>query len=80
MALNKQVYDDIPHVPGKLAKKLPGPHPYKATFPHEYWFIDGRMMDFALDGVKWWSLSCSTATRAPFWLVLWPPQKRAGRR
>ncbi len=23
---------------------------------HEYWFIDGRMMDFALDGVKWWSL------------------------
>jgi putative transposase len=56
MALNKQVYDDIPHVPGKLAKKLPGPHPYKATFPHEYWFIDGRMMDFALDGVKWWSL------------------------
>ena len=45
MALNKQVYDDIPHVPGKLAKKPPGPHPYKATVPHEYWFIDGRMMD-----------------------------------
>jgi len=56
MALNKQVYDDIPHVPGKQAKKPPGPHPYKATYPHEYWFIDGRMMDFALDGVKWWSL------------------------
>jgi transposase InsO family protein len=56
MALNKQVYDDIPHVPSKQAKKPPGPHPYTATYPHEYWFIDGRMMDFALDGVKWWSL------------------------
>ena len=56
MALNKQVYDDIPHVLGKPAKKPPGPHPYKATYAHEYWFIDGRMMDFALDGVKWWSL------------------------
>ena len=31
MALNKQVYDDIPHVPGKQAKKPPGPHPTK---PH----------------------------------------------
>jgi transposase InsO family protein len=56
MALNKQVYDDIPHVPSPPAKKSPGLHPYKSTFPHEYWFIDGRMMDFALDGVKWWSL------------------------
>jgi len=55
MALNKQVYDDIPHVPRPPAKK-PGRHPYKATQAHEYWFIDGRMMDFALDGVKWWSL------------------------
>jgi transposase InsO family protein len=56
MALNKQVYDDIPHVPEKQAKKPPGPHPYKATAAHQYWFIDGRMMDFALDGVKWWSI------------------------
>jgi len=56
MALNKQVYDDIPHVPGKSVKKRPGPHPYKANRPHQYWFIDGRMMDFALDGVKWWSM------------------------
>jgi len=56
MALNKQVYDDIPHVPEKQAKKPPGPHPYKATSAHQYWFIDGRMMDFALDGVKWWSI------------------------
>src|SRR5262245_45521256 len=55
MALNKQVYDDIPHVPSKQAKPPPGPHPYKATSAHQYWFIDGRMMDLALDGVKWWS-------------------------
>jgi hypothetical protein len=56
MALNKQVYDDIPHVSAKQAKQPPGPHPYKATSAHQYWFIDGRMMDFALDGVKWWSI------------------------
>ena len=56
MALNKQVYDDIPHVHTKDAPKPPQPHPYKATAPHQFWFIDGRMMDFALDGVKWWSL------------------------
>ncbi len=56
MALNKTVYDDIPHVGHKEPKQPPQPHPYKATRPHEYWFIDGRMMDFALDGVKWWSI------------------------
>lgn len=56
MALNKQVYDDIPHVARQRLKKPPQPHPYKATYPHQYWFIDGRMMDFALDGVKWWSI------------------------
>lgn len=56
MALNKQVYDDIPHVDQPTSKKAPGPHPYTATAPHEYWFIDGRKMDFVIDGVKWWSL------------------------
>ena len=56
MALNKEVYDDIPHVRRKGPKLPPQPHPYKASRPHQYWFIDGRMMDFALDGVKWWSL------------------------
>lgn len=56
MALNKQVYDDIPHVPDNAVKTPPGPHPYKAIRPHQYWFIDGRMMDFAIDGVKWWSM------------------------
>jgi hypothetical protein len=56
MALNKQVYHDIPHVRRKGAKPPSQPHPYKAHRAHEYWFIDGRQMDFALDGVKWWSL------------------------
>jgi transposase InsO family protein len=50
------VYDDIPHVARLQPKKPPGPHPYKASQPHQYWFIDGRMMDFAFDGVKWWSI------------------------
>jgi hypothetical protein len=56
MALNKKVYDDIPHGRNKGPQLPPQPHPYKACRPHQYWFIDGRMMDFALDGVKWWSL------------------------
>jgi hypothetical protein len=56
MALNKRVYDDIPHVRPAAAPTTPQPHPYKARTHHEYWFIDGRIMDFAIDGVKWWSL------------------------
>jgi Homeodomain-like domain len=56
MALNKQVYDDIPHVHTKGPTLPPQPHPYKARHPHEDWCIDGRQMDFALDGVTWWSL------------------------
>jgi transposase len=56
MAINKQVYDDIPHVPHKGPKPRPQPHPYKATRPHQYWFIDGRKMDFDTEGVRWWSL------------------------
>ena len=56
MALNRQVYEDIPHRPTKDAPKDPRPHPYRATAPHEFWFIDGRKMDFAIEGVKWWSL------------------------
>jgi Winged helix-turn helix len=57
MALNRQMYDDIPPPQGaKGPKKPPQPHPYKATSPHQYWFIDGRKMDFALDGVRWWSV------------------------
>jgi transposase len=56
LALNRLVYDDIPHVPKRGSKPPPGPHPYKATFRHQYWFIDGRRLDAAIDGVHWWSL------------------------
>jgi transposase InsO family protein len=56
MALNKEVDDDSPHVRKRGPQLPPQPHPYKASRPHQYWFIDGRMMDFALDGVRWWSL------------------------
>lgn len=56
MALNKRIYPDIPHVIKKRQKKEPQPHPFKASLAHEYWFIDGRMMDFEIEGVKWWSI------------------------
>src|SRR6266446_9395686 len=56
MALNKRVYDDIPHVRRTRDKPEPQPHPSKAQAPHEVWFIDGRMMDCKLNGGKWWSL------------------------
>ena len=56
MALNTQVYDDIPHVPKRGKKPPPKPHPYKAAYPHQFWFIDGRRMDVALNGAKWWSI------------------------
>src|SRR4029450_2769550 len=56
MALNRLVYDDIPHVPKRGVPPAPGLHPYKAAHRHQYWFIDGRRMDFAIDGVHWWSL------------------------
>jgi hypothetical protein len=56
MALNRLVYDDIPHVRRPGGRPAPGPHPYKARYRHQYWFIDGRRMDFAIDGVHWRSL------------------------
>lgn len=56
MALNKRLYPDIPHVVKKRKKKEPQPHPFKASMAHEYWFIDGRMMDFEIERVKWWSI------------------------
>jgi Homeodomain-like domain-containing protein len=56
MALNRLVYDDIPHVPKRSVRPAPGRHPYKAVHRHQYWFIDGRRMDFAIEGVHWWSL------------------------
>jgi hypothetical protein len=56
MALNKEVDDEIPQVRTRGPNLPPQPHPYKASRPHQYWFIDGRMMDVALEGVQWWSL------------------------
>ena len=56
MALNRQVYPDIPGVQGPSPPATPQPHPFKARAAHEYWFIDGRMMDFAIAGHRWWSL------------------------
>src|SRR5439155_13043827 len=57
MAITRQVYKDIPGVGRQRhPPTAPQPHPFKATAAHEYWFIDGRMMDFALAGVKWWSV------------------------
>jgi transposase InsO family protein/transposase len=56
MALNKRLYPDIPHVAKKRNKKELQPHPFKASRAHEYWFIDGRMMDFDIEGVRWWSI------------------------
>jgi len=56
MALNKLVDHDIPHVPTPGVKPTPGPHPSKASYRQPDWFIDGRRMDFALEGVRWWSL------------------------
>ena len=47
------IYPDIPHVAQKTAaSKTPQPHPFKAAVAHEYWFIDGRMMDFEIEGVN----------------------------
>src|SRR6266852_1560351 len=57
MAINRQVYKDIPGTGRRRSPKAaPQPHPFKATSAHEYWCIDGRMMDFALEGHRWWSL------------------------
>jgi len=57
MAVNRQGYPDIPQGGRTRHRKTaPGPHPFKAAAAHEYWFIDGRIMDFPLEGAKWWSL------------------------
>jgi hypothetical protein len=57
MALNRQVYPDIPGTAGHhTPQAAPQPHPFKARAAHESWCIDGRMMDCALEGHRWWSL------------------------
>jgi transposase InsO family protein len=57
MAINRRVYKDIPGTASQRTPQgEPQPHPFKATAAHEYWCSDGRMMDFALEGHRWWSL------------------------
>ena len=56
MALNRLVYEAIPQVRRKGSKPPPQPHPFQARRPHAYWLIDGRPMDFPLEGVTWWRL------------------------
>jgi hypothetical protein len=80
MALNKRVYEDIPHVRRQGPKPLPQPHPYKARHPHEFWFIDGRMMDFALEGCGGGASSSWTGTPAPCWRAWWRLGRPAGAR
>jgi hypothetical protein len=45
MAINRQVYRDIPHGSKQRKKRAPQPHPFKAAFAHEYWFIDGEVVE-----------------------------------
>src|ERR1700704_6690561 len=79
MALNKRGDDDLPHVARLQPKKPPGPHPSKASQPHQYWFIDGRMMDCAFDGVPWGSiLLLDGYSRTILAGALAPPRKQGG--
>jgi hypothetical protein len=52
MVLNKRVQDEIPHMRRQDPRPSPQPHPDKACQPHECWVIAGRMMEFALEGVR----------------------------
>src|SRR5919108_512932 len=54
MAFNRIVYDDLRR-PAK-EKKPSKPHPYKAQFRHQYWFIDVRHLDTRIDGKKVYSI------------------------
>jgi hypothetical protein len=40
IALNKLLYDDIPHAPKRGVTQAPRPHPHKASHRHQYWFVD----------------------------------------
>jgi hypothetical protein len=57
LALNRPGYPDSPGTAlPRAPAAAPQPHPFKACAAHEYGFIDGRMMDFALEGHRWGSL------------------------
>jgi transposase len=66
MALTRQGSAEIPPPQGARGpRKPPPPHPYQAPAAHAFWCMDGRMMDFAFDGVNWWSvLSLDGSSRA----------------
>jgi transposase InsO family protein len=67
MAINRRVSQDLPGTaPHRAPQAEPQPQPCKATAAHEYGCIDGRMMDGALEGHRWWSriiLDGSSRTR-----------------
>ena len=57
MALNRRVSTDMPGTEALHAPPaVPQPHPLQATAAHESWGSDGRMLDLALEGHRWWSL------------------------
>ena len=56
MALNRQVYKDIPGTKSQRPQPRPAPSPSKRQRRMRPWLIDGRMMDFELEGHRWWSL------------------------
>jgi hypothetical protein len=52
LARTRQVDDALPHRPPQAAPGDPRPHPDRATAPPAFWFLDGRTMDFPIEGVK----------------------------
>src|SRR5262245_20481883 len=56
MALNRHLYDASPQRRPPGTKPPPQPQPSRAEAPHQYWCMDGRKMDVAMEGIQWWSL------------------------
>jgi hypothetical protein len=57
MALNRPGSKDRPGTEWHRAPQAaPQPQPFQASAAHESWFMDGRMLDCALEGHRWWSL------------------------
>src|SRR5262249_60940247 len=60
------------------AKAEPRPHPCKATAAHEYWVIDGRMLDFAWEGHRWWRLIILDGSSRPMRAGAVAPSEASG--
>ena len=56
MALNRHLYDASPQRRPTGTKPPPQPQPSRAEAPHQYWCMDGRKMEVAMEGIQWWSL------------------------